>query len=143
VVACFPGPIRALIGRLPIAGKARVSLIEHAAWAPRTVTVGSRRYALERGQQARRQRFLASAWEWELGKVQRCLAALQANTMIDTQSDTHATVITICNYDHYQGADGLTDTPDDTAPDTLASHDRVRPESNKKEGNTLTRLRGF
>lgn len=57
---------------------------------------------LERGQFVTSQVALANAWGWSRGKVQRFLALLQSDQMIEQQTSRRHTVLTICNYDHYQ-----------------------------------------
>ncbi|MBX2989478.1 MAG: hypothetical protein KF802_16435 [Bdellovibrionaceae bacterium] len=57
---------------------------------------------LERGQLTHSLRFLAEKWGWEKDAVARFLRQLKTETMIETQTATGQSVITICNYNQYQ-----------------------------------------
>ena len=88
-------------------------LIEHAAWKDTVQSVGAHKVKVRRGQYATTTRFLAQAWRWSKGNVDRFLARLRLETMISNHSQTGpaggaaCTVITLCNYDVYQ-----TDAPE-------------------------------
>ena len=94
-------------------------LVSEAAWKPRKRLIGGKPFTLARGQLACSFRFLAKRWDWPLARVQRFLACLKIDTMIDTVSDTHGMIVTICNYDVYQPGTRSSDTPADTGPDTI------------------------
>src|SRR5271168_4956525 len=89
-------------------------MINAAAFKPHSVVAmtGRQRRTIElrRGQFSHSVRFLANAWSWSPGRVQRFLDALQTDTAINTQADTGQTVISLCNYEAYQGAADATDT---------------------------------
>jgi hypothetical protein len=89
-------------------------MINAAAFKPHSVVVMTgrqrRTIELQRGQFSHSVRFLAHAWNWSPGRVQRFLDALQTDTAIDTRSDTGQTVISLCNYEAYQGAADAIDT---------------------------------
>ena len=83
-------------------------LVGNAVWRPCRVRVGRKGLAaLERGQLAYSERFLAECWQWPKTKVRRFLARLQDEHMIDIKPDQLANRITICNYDRY-AFDGTT-----------------------------------
>jgi hypothetical protein len=106
-------------------------MINAAAFKPHSVVVMTgrqrRTIELQRGQLSYSVRFLAKAWGWSPGRVQRFLDDLQTDTSIDTQTDTGQTVITLCNYLAYQGA---TDTRD-TQTGTRSGE---QTDTNKKQG---------
>lgn len=97
-----------------------VWIIEHAAWADHTIIVGGKRLTLRRGQLCHAYRHLADTWKWSVAAVQRYVARLQANTMIECSADTGRLVITVCNYEIYQAGRRIADTEPDTASDTPA-----------------------
>jgi len=94
-------------------------LIEAASYEPHQMRIrGSQKIiAIKRGQLVTANRVLAEKWTWSVNRVRRFLENLKIHGMIDTQSDTLHTIITICNYDKYQAT--LRNT--NTAPDTLAN----------------------
>lgn len=75
---------------------------------------------LSRGQLSYSIRYLAEAWGWDHSKVNRYLAKLQRNGMIETNTETGMTIITICNYNKYQ-RDYKTN---ETQSETLATQKR-------------------
>ena len=101
-------------------------LIEHAAFAPHPHRVGQNVVPVERGQLAVSTRYLAQAWQWSKSRVARFLKKLKTGTMIGTvtgtESGTGYTLVTICNYDKYQGVQSnggtASGTPDGTASGT-------------------------
>lgn len=96
-----------------------------------------RRITLDRGQLSYSVRYLATAWRWSPGRVQRFLDDLQTDTSIDTQTDTGQTVISLCNYETYQAPTFQADTQTGTRSGT-------QTDTNKKEGirkNDITRSR--
>jgi hypothetical protein len=88
--------------------RAWLRLVSEAAWKPRCVRVTNGRafeiVELERGQLSHSRSYLAKAWGWTEKRVRTFLNRLQKAGMIDLQAGQLQTVITICNYDIYQGA---------------------------------------
>lgn len=82
--------------------EAWVWMVEQAFWAPGRVSINGKTVPIERGQFSHSYRFMATAWKWEIGRVQRFLARLKTDTMIGVSADTGQLVVTICNYDKYQ-----------------------------------------
>ena len=75
---------------------------------------------VSRGQLVTANRVLSETWGWSVNRVRRFLELLKNEAMIDTQPDTHHTIITICNYDRFQSKLTKTDTPIDTDLNTQA-----------------------
>ncbi|MHC2293743.1 hypothetical protein [Bradyrhizobium barranii] len=120
-------------------------MIAEAAWKPRQRRFGQFFIDLERGELAASLRFLAETWDWSVGAVRGYLGRCEKEGMISTRSDKGVTVITICNYDIYQGDDQPDDTVDDNvsaqsqhSPSTASAHDQHKTEeikhSRKEEG---------
>jgi len=78
-------------------------LVSEASWKPRTVRAGRVVVDLERGQLCASVRFMADAWDWSKSRVDRFLKRLENRDMLRSESGTGQLVITLCNYDEYQG----------------------------------------
>jgi hypothetical protein len=143
-------------------------LVSNAAWKPCKVRYGPHTYHLERGDYVSSIRRLGEQWGWHRCKVDRFLNNLvdrgvikigiqprqsrdktrdKSETEPETTSETHrkryASLITICNYNKYQGERGTNDTLDETCGETP---DKVQPrqsrdksETYKNKNNKLTR----
>lgn len=85
-------------------------LIERAAWRDGVQPAGRVSVRVRRGQLAAPVRYLAKAWQWPTGNVVRFLDHLGRLEMVSSAIDpeTRITVVTITNYDTYQG-DGTDD----------------------------------
>jgi len=77
---------------------------------------------VKRGQDGRAELTLADEWGWSRGKVRRFLATLKNEQMIELKQDNRTTIITICNYELYQGSDCGSDTSNSTADGTPNGH---------------------
>lgn len=106
--------------------EAWVWLIAEASWKPRVKRVGDHVVDLARGQLAHSTRFLAETWGWTHSKARRYLDRLEKLKLIERQTGTGVSVITICKYDKYQ-------SPAQTA-DTGPAQDRHRTGTNEKKG---------
>lgn len=90
-------------------------LVANAAWKPTTARIKGETVELERGELSFSQRFLAEKWSMSKSRVDRFLADLRREGMIETRtkngaSDDHKagqgqSIIKICNYDKYQQSD--------------------------------------
>lgn len=108
-------------------------LLSEASWKPRVTRVGDLVVPLDRGQLAVSSRFAAKAWGWTDSKVRRFVTRLQKLEMISLKTDAGVSVITICNYDDYQGGGAANDagpTQDRRRTDANENKDEIK----KKEG---------
>lgn len=78
-------------------------LVSEASWKSRTVRAGRVVVDVERGQLCASIRFMAEAWQWSKSRVNRFLKRLENRDMIETQIGTGQLVLTVCNYDTFQG----------------------------------------
>lgn len=78
-------------------------LVSEASWKPRTVRAGRVVVDLERGQLCASIRFMADAWQWSKSRVDRFLKRLEKRDMLVSECGTGQLIITLCNYDEYQG----------------------------------------
>lgn len=63
-------------------------------------------------------RHFSDTWMWPLARVQRYIEKLKAIQMINAERYKGGTLITIVNWEFYQGLEGVTDTLTDTPTDT-------------------------
>ena len=63
---------------------------------------------VKRGQRITSIRALSERWHWSVNRTKRYLALLEQLKMIHTDRNTHRTLLTLINYDIYQG-EGFTD----------------------------------
>ncbi|NHT75912.1 hypothetical protein G8E10_09490 [Rhizobiaceae bacterium CRRU44] len=113
-------------------------LLCEAEWKPREKYVGSKKIGLDRGQLAHSVRFIAEAWGWHKSKVERFLGRLKTETMIETATETGATIITICNYDRYQSREeGKRDSKRGSS-ETTPRQPRDKPKEDNKPTNTTS-----
>lgn len=89
--------------------EAWIWMIAEASWKARSRRFGSIEVNLKRGQLAASSRFLAKAFMWSEPKVRRYLDSLEKRRMVERVTGAGITVITICNYDAYQGAPSVAD----------------------------------
>lgn len=138
-----------LFGREYSRGDAWIWMLEHACWKPAKVKVKGKIVTLERGEMSFSVRFLADAWGWSKSRVDRFIAELRAEGMIETRSKIGTSaghtagqgqsILTICNYAKYQDRDGLERDNDEPKSGTSAGQARDKEEEGKegkKEENT-------
>lgn len=99
-------------------------MISRACWKPQKFDCFGKTIELERGQFVTSIRELSDVFGWSTGVTVRFLNRLKTETMIETQTDTGKTVVTICNYDKYQFQPDEGGTPSGTPSGTLAEHQR-------------------
>ncbi|MBR1277469.1 hypothetical protein [Bradyrhizobium sp. AUGA SZCCT0283] len=99
--------------------EAFLSLVANAAWKPRRLRLRRGAVDLSRGQLLVSSRFLAEGWQWPEPRVRRFMDRIsgrraidaqtdapndaQSDALIDAQPTPHGTIITIRNYDSFQG----------------------------------------
>lgn len=120
-----------------------VWLIENAAWKPSKTRIKGATVNIERGELSFSQRFLAEKWGWSKSRVDRFIAELRAESMIETRSKIGATaghsagqgqcIITICNYAKYQDREEAARGNDDAESGATAGQQRGKEEEGKKE----------
>ncbi len=110
-------------------------LIEHAAWKPQKCRFGGAEIELQRGQLIASFRYLATAWGWDKERVRRFLKVRQQRDSMDRKSttpgETAGSLITICNYEKYQGDPDRGETASETATRQLAPRTRDKEEEER------------
>ena len=109
-------------------------MIAEARFEAGTKWIEGRPIALERGQFAASLRFMAQAWGWKKDAVKRLITRFKTATMIETDTATGVFVVTICNYDQYQGEQKRTATDTATPNATGARQERDSSATNDKNG---------
>ena len=92
-------------------GQAWVDLLLLANHMPGLIDKRGIRIDLKRGQCGWSELSLSYRWKWSRGKVLRFLKYLEQQEMIKTEQQINkvSTIITICNYDIYQGTEQQTE----------------------------------
>ena len=101
-----------VFGREPFTrAQAWIWMIEQAGWRDEPRTIDGETVMLRRGQFSHSTRYLAQAWRWSRGKVERFIKRLEAEEMIGAESGVGRLVITISNYEKYQATSSSTEPP--------------------------------
>lgn len=85
-------------------------LLAEAAWKPRQRRVSQFLVELDRGELVASLRHLSDTWMWKVSLVRSFLRRLENSEMVRTRTENGITVVTICNYEVYQGDEA----PDET-----------------------------
>lgn len=114
-------------------------MVSEASWKARTVRSGDYVTDIDRGQFCHSVRFMARAWSWTPAKVYRFLGRLADHEMIEKRNSTETApyVITICNYDEYQGERNSADAkPEQHRNSTETEKKKVIREEEKEKVRT-------
>lgn len=113
-------------------------MLAEAAHAAFQIEIKGKVITLQRGQFCHSIRHLAETWAWSRGAVERFLTRLKTGTegepMIETETETGQLIITICNYERYQGDGDKTETPTGTVTETPTETRAGQERDNKEEG---------
>jgi len=109
-------------------GQAWVDLILLANYAEGFIRARGIKIIILRGQVGVSQVELSKRWKWSRGKVNRFLNELETEEQIEQQKNNVNSVITIVNYERYQGVG----TADDTANDQQSDSKQDTNKKNKK-----------
>lgn len=107
-------------------------LCANAAYVDHEIDARGKTILIKRGQITHSIRFMADVWNWDKAAVSRFLTRLKTETMIETSTETGQIVITICNYELYQGSLNDSETVSDTPDDTLVRQQRDKEEEGKE-----------
>lgn len=113
--------------------QAWVDLLLKANHKPAKMLIKNCLVELKRGDQARSERTLEKDWGWSRGKVRRFLVLLKNDHMIEQRAVPVTSIITICNYDSFQGGSTTGSTSVDTTGGPQAVHKQEC--KNEKNGN--------
>ena len=102
--------------------QAWIDLLLGAGHKPTKIMIKGQLIELKRGQQARSEVTLSKEWKWSRGKVRRFLNKCLNDGMIEVEAGHLTSIISICNYDSFQGCDTADGTPSDTPSGTPNEH---------------------
>ena len=93
-------------------------ILSHANYTEGSFMVKGRLLHIQRGQLMTSIRYLSNKWHWDKDTVSRFLTDIETEKMITVTRTQNGTLITVRNYNKYQGS-GDSDSEDtDTEPDT-------------------------
>jgi len=117
--------------------QAWVDLLLNANYVERKIIIRGQTLTVQRGQIAWSEVTMSARWKWSRNKVRRFLKALSDEGMIVQQAEHLTSLVTICNYEEYQGRDTAdettSETPDDTADETSDGTQHKKGKKVKKE----------
>tara|TARA_R110002096_G_scaffold392987_1_gene587971 strand:- start:262 stop:1074 length:813 start_codon:yes stop_codon:yes gene_type:complete len=90
-----------------------IFLFGNANHSPGELLIKGRVKKVGRGQIAMSQLTLQKRFGWSQNKLKRFLKLLEKSNMIELETDELTTIITICNYESYQGSDSLDERPNE------------------------------
>jgi len=107
-------------------------MVARAAWKPSRVRYKGRAISLNRGQLAISVRDMATAMDRDKAWIERLFTRLKGETMIETESQSGVSVVTITNYGIYQ-CDGVPrETPGETPHEIDARQTRDTEQEREK-----------
>lgn len=115
--------------------EAWLDLLLEAAWCDHCVMYGNRKIFVHRGDVIHSVRTLGKRWSWGIASVTRFLALLKTERMAEHRTERGIHIITIVNYNHYQGADEENGTLSGTESGTPAERQRNEHKKEKKENS--------
>lgn len=120
-----------------------VLLLLKASYEDKKVMVGNQLIELKRGQIIASNSFLAELWKTSESTALRFLNLLERDEMVNRCTNRKITILTICNYDSYQGGELKERTDDETMVNRWRTDDEPMVNRNKeikedKEINNIT-----
>jgi len=123
-------------------------MVIRASWKPSRVRYKDRAINLQRGQLAMSVRDMGTAMDRDKAWVERLWKRLKAETMIETATEVGVSVVTICNYDAFQGErdtpETVRETPSETdarqAQDTEQRREEVKKDTSEDKSSSVVML---
>ena len=120
-------------------GQAWIDLIGLANFADAERIYKGKLQKIKRGQIATSIRWLAQRWQWSRDKTARTLKTFEMAKMLTMETTTNGTVLTLENYDKYQGGPATkpatTSTPTQATTQATTQAQKKNVIKNDKEGN--------
>ncbi len=124
-------------------GQAWVDLLLRANHKDTKVPIDGIPRLIKRGQFLTSLEKLGEAWGWERRKVRRFLVALGDDGMLTYKMSKNGTMITIENYDFFQGHGTTDGTTDGTADGTEDGIQTIMNKNDKNKKNMHTQFHSF
>ena len=124
-------------------GQAWVDMLLMANHKDNKVLVDGMPRLIRRGQFLTSLEKLGDNWGWDRRKVKRFLVALSNDGMLSYEMSRHGTVVTLINYDNFQGngtADGTSDSPADGSAEGIQT---IMNKNDKHGKNPHTHFHSF
>lgn len=112
-----------------------VDLILMANHEARTMPAKGKLITINRGQLFTSLKSLSERWGWSKGKVERYLNMLENDTMVIKNRDANGTLLTLVNYDNYQGMRDANETQTERRRDSDGT--QTGPNKNIKNDNNV------
>lgn len=119
-------------------GQAWIDLLMCAKYKDDKAPFGKDLIMLKRGQLVTSQLQLAEKWGWHRDSVRRLLTALQNDGMVRIEGNNKYTIITICNFDTYQGFTPAQATTEATDEQQQRQHQNGTVEEGKEVKNSIS-----
>lgn len=113
-----------------------IDLLLDANHEERKVIINGKPTIIGRGQKWTSTRTLAARWGWSRNKVQKFLALLQADEMVNLKQTKNGTLLTLVNYDDFQLPQDTKGTPEGHQRDTEGTKQIIKELNNKKNNKT-------
>lgn len=112
--------------------EAWLDLLQLAAHCPTKRIIRGHLIEIGRGEIIASLRYLGERWNWKKDKVAAFLTTIEGDQMIRRSTRQQESVVTLCNYEHYNGCG---DTESDSKPDTDPTRTRQAPDKDKNYKN--------
>jgi DNA-binding transcriptional MocR family regulator len=114
--------------------EAFLDLLQLAAYAHTKKIVKGNLVSLAPGQLCASQRYLAERWGWSTKKVRQFIALLEADQIIEPQKNREGTILTLCNYEKYNGGETSKEPPKtQTGTTEEPPRNRIKEREEEKE----------
>ena len=113
--------------------EAWLDLIQSARFESSQVILNGRVIEVQMSEVAASRRYLEKRWGWGSTKVNNFLDYLKKNQMITTKQTSGQTIITLCNYERYNGEQTTKQTSDKPATNQRQTSDKPKEKKEKKD----------
>ena len=113
--------------------EAWLDLIQSARFESSQVILNGRVIEVQMSEVAASRRYLEKRWGWGSTKVNNFLDYLKKNQMITTKQTSGQTIITLCNYERYNGKQTREQTTDKPATNQRQTSDKPKEKKEKKD----------
>lgn len=113
--------------------EAWLDLIQSARFDSSQVILNGRAIEVQMSEVAASRRYLEKRWGWGSTKVNNFLDYLKKNQMITTKQTSGQTIITLCNYERYNGEQTTKQTSDKPPTNQRQTTDKPKEKKEKKD----------